>query len=74
MTLRDPANDKDDIEDQDVAQTVYDMDCEEILRDLAFIDSDVEILKWARVVKSVMWDLACEAKAEAEEEEIGGEE
>jgi hypothetical protein len=25
-------------------------------------------------VKSVMWDLACEAKAEAEEEEIGGEE
>lgn len=69
MTLRDPGDDKDDIEDQDVAQTVYDLDCEEILRDLAFIDSDAEILKWARVVKSVMWDLAVEAKADAQEEE-----
>lgn len=68
MTLRDPGDDRDDIEDQDVAQTVYDLDCEEILRDLAFIDSDTEILKWARGVKSAMWDLACEAKEEAKEE------
>ena len=68
MTLRDPADDRDDIEDQDVAQTVYDLDCEEILRDLAFLDSDAEILKWARVVKSVMWDLAVEANADAQEE------
>lgn len=63
MNLPDPGDDRDDIEDQDVAQTVYDLDCEEILRDLAFIDSDADILKWARVVKSVMWDLAVEAKA-----------
>jgi hypothetical protein len=68
MTLLDPGDDKDDIEDSDVAQTVYDMDCEEILRDLAFLDSDVEILKWARAVKQAMWDLACEAKEEAKEE------
>jgi hypothetical protein len=69
MNLRDPGDDKDDIEDSDIAQTVYDLDCEEILRDLAFIDSDAEILKWARVVKSVMWDLAVEAKADSQEEE-----
>ena len=68
MTTREPDDDKDDIEDQDIAQTVYDMDCEEILRDLAFIDSDTEILKWARGVKQAMWDLACETKADAKEE------
>ena len=68
MNLREPDDDKDDIEDQDVAQTVYDMDCEEILRDLAFLDSDAEILKWARGVKQAMWDLAVEAKEEAKEE------
>jgi hypothetical protein len=60
MTLRDPGDDRDDIEDSDVAQTVYDMDCEEILRDLAFLDTDTEILKWARGVKQAMYDLACE--------------
>jgi hypothetical protein len=68
MTMREPDDDRDDIEDQDVAQTVYDMDCEEILRDLAFLDSDAEILKWARAVKQAMWDLACEAKEEAKED------
>ena len=68
MTLRDPGDDKDDIEDQDVAQTVYDMDCEEILRDLAFLESDAEILKWARAVKLAMWDLAIEAKDDAKED------
>ena len=68
MTTRDPADDRDDIEDSDMAQTVYDMDCEEVLRDLAFLDSDAEILKWARGVKQAMWDLASEAKADAKEE------
>jgi hypothetical protein len=68
MTLLDPGDDKDDIEDSDVAQTVYDMDCEEILRDLAFLDSDTEILKWARAVKQAMWDLAVEAKEDAKED------
>ena len=68
MNLREPDDDKDDIEDQDVAQTVYDMDCEEILRDLAFLDSDAEILKWARAVQQTMYDLASEAKADAKEE------
>ena len=68
MNLLDPGDDKDDIEDSDIAQTVYDMDCEEILRDLAFLDSDAEILKWARAVKQAMWDLAVEAKEEAKEE------
>lgn len=68
MSLLDPGDDKDDIEDSDIAQTVYDMDCEEILRDLAFIDSDAEILKWARSVKQAMWDMASEAKADAKEE------
>ena len=68
MTTRDPADDRDDIEDSDMAQTVYDMDCEEILRDLAFLDSDAEILKWARAVQQAMWDLACETKADAKEE------
>ena len=68
MTLRDPADDRDDIEDSDMAQTVYDMDCEEILRDLAFLDSDAEILKWARVVQQTMYDMAAEAKADAKEE------
>lgn len=66
--MREPDDDRDDIEDQDVAQTVYDMDCEEILRDLAFLDSDTEILKWARGVKQAMWDFAVEAKEEAKEE------
>ena len=68
MNLPDPGDDRDDIEDQDVAQTVYDMDCEEILRDLAFLDSDAEILKWARAVQQTMYDLASEAKADAKEE------
>jgi hypothetical protein len=68
MTLRDPADDRDDIEDQDMAQTVYDMDCEEILRNLAFLDTDAEILKWARAVQQTMYDLASEAKADAKEE------
>ena len=68
MTMREPDDDRDDIEDSDIAQTVYDMDCEEILRDLAFLDTDAEILKWARGVKQAMWDLACEAKEEAKEE------
>jgi hypothetical protein len=68
MNLRDPGDDRDDIEDSDVAQTVYDMDCEEILRDLAFLDTDIEILKWARSVKQAMYDLASEAKADAKEE------
>ena len=68
MSLLDPGDDRDDIEDQDVAQTVYDMDCEEILRDLAFLDSDAEILKWARAVKQAMYDLAVEAKEEAKED------
>lgn len=58
--MREPDDDRDDIEDSDIAQTVYDMDCEEILRDLAFLDSDAEILKWARAVKQAMYDLACE--------------
>ena len=66
--MREPDDDRDDIEDSDIAQTVYDMDCEEILRDLAFLDSDAEILKWARGVKQAMWDLAVEAKADAKEE------
>lgn len=68
MMLRDPGDDRDDIEDEEVAQTVYDMDCEEILRDLAFLESDTEILKWARGVKQAMYDLASEAKEEAKEE------
>lgn len=68
MNLPDPGDDKDDIEDSEVAQTVYDMDCEEILRDLAFLDTDAEILKWARGVKQAMYDLAVEAKEEAKEE------
>ena len=68
MNLPDPADDKDDIEDSDMAQTVYDMDCEEILRDLAFLDSDTEILKWARAVQQTMYDMAVEAKADAREE------
>ena len=68
MTTPDPADDRDDIEDSDMAQTVYDMDCEEILRDLAFLDSDAEILKWARAVQQTMYDLASEAKEKAKEE------
>lgn len=68
MNLPDPGDDRDDIEDQDVAQTVYDMDCEEILRDLAFLDTDTEILKWARSVKQAMYDLASEAKEDAKED------
>jgi hypothetical protein len=58
----DPADDRDDIEDSEIAQTVYDMDCEEILRDLAFVDTDAEILKWARGVKQAMIDAAYEAR------------
>ena len=68
MNLREPDDDRDDIEDSDVAQTVYDLDCEEILRDLAFVDSDAEILKWARAVKQTMYDLAVEAWYDAKEE------
>ena len=68
MTLHDPADDRDDIEDSDVAQTVYDLDCEEILRDLAFLDSDVDILAWCRSVKQAMYDLAVEAKADAKDD------
>ena len=68
MTTREPDDDRDDIEDSDIAQTVYDMDCEEILRDLAFLDSDAEILKWARAVQQTMYDMAAEAKADAKEE------
>lgn len=68
MTLHDPADDRDDIEDSDVAQTVYDMDCEEILRDLAFIDSDADIIKWARAVQQTMYDMAVEAKADAKDD------
>jgi hypothetical protein len=68
MNLREPDDDRDDIEDSDIAQTVYDLDCEEILRDLAFLDSDVEILAWCRSVKQAMYDLAVEAKADAKEE------
>ena len=68
MSLLDPADDRDDIEDSDIAQTVYDMDCEEILRDLAFLNTDAEILKWARAVKQAMYDLASEAKEDAKEE------
>ena len=68
MTLREPDDDRDDIEDSDVAQTVYDMDCEEILKDLAFADTDIEILMWARSIKQAMWDMAVEAKENAKEE------
>lgn len=68
MNLPDPGDDRDDIEDSDVAQTVYDLDCEELLRDLAFLDTDIEILSWARSIKQAMWDMACEAKENAKEE------
>ena len=60
--MREPDDDRDDIEDSEIAQTVYDMDCEEILRDLAFVDTDAEILKWARGVKQAMIDAAYEAR------------
>lgn len=68
MNLRDPGDDRDDIEDSEVAQTVYDLDCEELLRDLAFLDTDIEILSWARSIKQAMYDMASEAKADAKEE------
>ena len=68
MTLREPDDDRDDIEDSDIAQTVYDLDCEELLRDLAFLDTDAEILSWARSIKQAMYDMAAEAKADAKEE------
>jgi hypothetical protein len=58
----DPADDRDDIEDSEIAQTVYDMDCEEVVRELAFIDSDADLLKWARNVKQQMIDAAYEAR------------
>lgn len=68
MNLPDPGDDRDDIEDSDVAETVYDLDCEELLRDLAFLDTDVEILSWARSIKQAMHDMAVEAKEDAKEE------
>jgi hypothetical protein len=65
----DPADDRDDIEDSEIAQTVYDLDCEEVLRELAFIDSDAEILKWARGVKQAMIDAAYEARIDRDGDE-----
>ena len=64
--MREPDDDRDDIEDSDIAQTVYDLDCEEILRDLAFLDTDTEILAWCRSVKQAMYDLACENRNKEE--------
>jgi hypothetical protein len=65
----DPADDRDDIEDSEIAQTVYDMDCEEILRELAFFDSDADLLKWARGVKQQMIDAASEARIDRDGDE-----
>ena len=42
------------MDNDEIARTVYDLDCEEILRALAFLDDDAAILKWARSVKQTM--------------------
>lgn len=42
------------MDNDEIARSVYDLDCEEILRALAFLDDDAAILKWARSVKQTM--------------------
>ena len=46
------------MDNDEIARSVYDLDCEEILRALAFLDDDAEILKWARAVQQTMIDAA----------------
>ena len=49
MTLPDPANDRDEPTDDDIAAVVDDED--EAVRELVYLDTDAEILVWARALK-----------------------
>ena len=49
MTLRDPADDRDELTDDDIAAVVDDED--EAVRELVYLDTDAEILVWARALK-----------------------
>ena len=63
--LADPADDRDELTDDDVAEAAARLDCEEMVREVAYLDSDVDLLKWARDVKRLLVDAAVEG-AEAD--------
>lgn len=63
--LADPADDRDELTDDDVAEAAAHLDCEEMVREVAYLDSDVDLLKWARDVKRLLVDAAVE-NAEAD--------
>ena len=63
--LADPADDRDELTDDDVAEAAASLDCEEMVREVAYLDSDADLLKWARDVKRLLVDAASEA-AEAD--------
>lgn len=63
--LADPADDRDELTDDDVAEAAARLDCEEMVREVAYLDSDVDLLKWARDVKRLLVDAAVE-NAEAD--------
>lgn len=52
--LADPADDRDELTDDDVAEAAARLDCEEMVREVAYLDSDVDLLKWARDVKRLL--------------------
>lgn len=58
--LADPADDRDELTDDDVAEAAARLDCEEMVREVAYLDSDVDLLKWARDVKRLLVDAAVE--------------
>jgi hypothetical protein len=63
--LADPADDRDELTDDDVAEAAARLDCEEMVREVAYLDTDADLLKWARDVKRLLVDAAVE-NAEAD--------
>ncbi len=60
MNLRDPADDRHELTDDDIAAVVDDED--EAVRELCYLDTDAEILVWARALKEALRTRAYESR------------
>jgi len=65
MTLRDPADDRDEPTDEEISEHIamY-MDCSDEIIDMMTLTTDAEILKWANALRQSILDAIIEKRAD----------
>ncbi len=62
MTLRDPADDRDEIQNDEIIDAIEGFEFGEDLAELACLESDEDLLTWCRNIKAQFLKLAEEAR------------